>query len=136
MAEENPQLQPFVGQMVSKPMMEYLGKTGAARIQAGPRVNTTPEMQSMGLPAQTSLRSAGQAQGILQKQQGMTPVDAQLRTLIPNLPATVQSVPTAALMRYLATTTPQTRTGYEWKETSPGTWEPLPTAAVTTRGYG
>lgn len=106
----------------------------AAQIQAGPTVNTPQDQQDqLGMPATTSLRSANQGAGLLQKQAGLVPVDDQMRKML-GLPQSVQSVPTSSLMRAMTMMQPQTKSSFEWKETSPGTWEPLPTTSVTTRG--
>jgi len=144
--DQKPIVDPSTGKPITLPAAHaqtfYAGQLAAAsrvqaaQIQAGPQVNTTPDMQAMGMPGQTSLRSANQAQGILQKQSASVPVDDKIRAMFPNLPAGVQSVPAASLIRAMSFMMPQTRTGFEWKETSPGTWEPLPTKAVTTRGAG
>jgi hypothetical protein len=123
-------------QAVSKQRLEALtnqGKAAVAQIQAGPTINTPENLQGLGLPAQTSVRTANQAEGIVQKQAANIPVDDQIRSMF-HLPAGVQTIPASSFIRAMGFMMPQTKTGYEWKETSPGTWEPLPTKSVTTRG--
>jgi len=108
----------------------------AAQIQAGPTVNTPQNLQeTLGLPPTTTVRTLSQAAGIPGKEAATIPVTDDIRAML-HLPAGVTSIPSTSFIRAMGFMMPQTKTGFEWKETSPGTWEPLPTKSVTTRGIG
>lgn len=112
--------------------LPYINKVRPAEIQAGPLVNTSPEMQQMGLPSQAPLKQANTAQGIVTKQQGMTDIDEPTRQLL-RLPPGVTKVPLTSLIRALGFMAQSTKTGFEWKDIN-GVMTPLPTKSVTTRG--
>jgi hypothetical protein len=101
----------------------------------GPTVNLPQNVQdALGLGPTASLKTANTAQGIVQKQEGQVPITDDIRSML-HLPKSVQTLPATSLTRALGMMAPQTRSSFEWKETSPGVWEPLPTKSTTTRGF-
>ncbi len=131
---QHPEFAPFLGQPVPKPLMDFMTKMGVADASAQARENAAMH-KTITVPGVGGFSWDAGSEGYKPIQGGQIPQ----HQLAPGeaekfgFPSGTTQVPESTYAQAFKLQ-PLTRQGMQWKETSPGVWEPLPT--TSTRAYG